>query len=395
MAPRRATPAPAVGSLDGLLASREIVVACGPGGVGKTTTAAAAAAMAAARGGGKVLVLTIDPARRLANALGLDGIGNTERRVPDDAFASAGVRPRGELYAAMLDTQESWDALVRHHAPDERTRAAILANPLYRNISGRFVQSHDYIAMERLFEIHSEGAYDLIVVDTPPTRNALDFLDAPERMAEFFSSRLLRWLILPYRSRLVNVASKPFYQVADRILGTQFLTDIAEFFVLFQSMYAGFVERARAVQRLLADRRSSFIVVSTLETVPLREAEFFAQAITDRKLHLGAIVLNKVLPAYLRDPQAATVAERLRDRADDIAEAVAPELEGADVAQVRRVLREVGQNFMDYRVVAQSEAEMQAELSTAAETLVSVPYFETDVHDFSGLMRLGAGLFGE
>jgi anion-transporting ArsA/GET3 family ATPase len=396
MSPRRAPVATtAHGSLDGLLASREIIVACGPGGVGKTTTAAAAAAMAAARGGGKVLVLTIDPARRLANALGLDGIGNTERRVPDDAFASAGVKPRGQLYAAMLDTKESWDALIRHHAPDDRTRDEILANPLYRNISGRFVQSHDYIAMERLFEIHAEGTYDLIVVDTPPTRNALDFLDAPERMADFFSSRLLRWLIVPYRSRLVNLASRPFYQVADRILGTQFLADIAEFFILFQTMYDGFVERARSVQRLLADRRTSFIVVSTLETVPLREAEFFAQAITQRKLHLGAIVLNKVLPEYLRDPSGAVVAERLRDRAADIAAEMAPHLEVADTTQVQRVLAEVGQNYLDYRLVAQSQAETQAELSTAAETLVSVPYFDTDVHDFAGLMRLGAGLWGE
>ena len=396
MAPRRAPSKPVGrGSLDGLLASREIIVACGPGGVGKTTTAAAAAAMAAAHSGGKVLVLTIDPARRLANALGLEGIGNTERRVPDEAFALAGIKPRGELYAAMLDTKESWDALIRHHAPDDRTRDEILANPLYRNISQRFVQSHDYIAMERLFEIHSEGTYDLIVVDTPPTRNALDFLDAPERMAEFFSSRLLRWLIVPYRSRLVNFASKPFYQVADRILGTQFLADIAEFFILFQSMYDGFIERARAVQRLLADRLTSFIVVSTLETVPLREAEYFAQAITERKLHLGAIVLNKVLPDYLRDPEGAEVAERLLDRAEEIAGAIAPQLNDAEPAQVRRVLTEIGQNYMDYRIVAQSEAEKQAELSTAAETLVSVPYFETDVHDFAGLMRLGAGLWGE
>ncbi len=396
MSPRRSPAAPvAAGSLDGLLASREIIVACGPGGVGKTTTAAAAAAMAAARGGGKVLVLTIDPARRLADALGLEGIGNTVRRVPDEAFASAGVHPRGELYAAMLDTKESWDALIRHHAPDERTRDEILANPLYRNISGRFVQSHDYIAMERLFEIHSEGVYDLIVVDTPPTRNALDFLDAPERMADFFSSRLLRWLIVPYRSRLVNFASKPFYQVADRILGTQFLADIAEFFILFQTMYDGFVERAHAVQRLLADRRTSFIVVSTLETVPLREAEYFAQAITERKLHLGAIVLNKVLPDYLRDRNGAAVAERLRDGAEEIAGAIAPDLAVADTAQVRRVLVEIGQNYLDYRLVAQAEAEKQAELSTAAETLVSVPYFDTDVHDFAGLMRLGAGLWGE
>jgi anion-transporting ArsA/GET3 family ATPase len=390
---RRATD---VGSLDGLMASREIVVACGPGGVGKTTTAAAAAAMAASRLGGKVLVVTVDPARRLADALGLEGIGNTERQVPPEAFAAAGVKPMGELWAAMLDTKESWDDLIRHHAPDARTREEILANPLYRNISGRFVQSHDYIAMERLFEIHSEGSYDLIVVDTPPTRNALDFLDAPERMADFFSSRLLRWLIVPYRSKIVNFASRPFYQVADRILGTQFLADIAEFFILFQSMYDGFVERARAVQRLMADRRTSFIVVSTLEMVPLREAEFFAQALTERRLHLGAIVLNKVLPAYLRDPRAAGAAERLRDGAEELAAAVAPKLgAGADASQVRRVLAEVGQSYLDYRVVAQREAEQQSELAATPETLVSVPYFDTDVYDLAGLLHLGERLWGE
>ena len=242
-----ATGAPAPKTVGQLLAAKDIVIACGPGGVGKTTTAASLAATAVIEQGGRVLVLTVDPARRLADALGLKGIGNDEVRIPDDVFTEAAAHPRGELWAAMLDTKQSWDDLIRTHAPDEATREQILANPLYQNISGRFVQSHDYIAMERLYEIHTEGKYDLIVVDTPPTRNALDFLDAPQRMADFFSSRLLRWLIVPYRSRLVNFASRPFYQVADRILGTQFLADISEFFILFQSMYAGFVERAEAV----------------------------------------------------------------------------------------------------------------------------------------------------
>src|SRR5271168_5254164 len=290
MTTNTAPPAKTVGQL---LAAKDIAIACGPGGVGKTTTAAALAATAVVEQGGRVLVLTVDPARRLADALGLKGIGNDEVRIPDDVFAE---------WAAMLDTKQSWDDLIRRHAPDAETREQILANPLYQNISGRFVQSHDYIAMERLYEIHSEGKYDLIVVDTPPTRNALDFLDAPQRMADFFSSRLLRWLIVPYRSRLVNIASRPFYQVADRILGTQFLADISEFFILFQSMYTGFVERAEAVTRLLSDRRTTFMVVSTLEATPMREAEFFSSQLTARKLHLGAVVLNKVLPEYLRDP---------------------------------------------------------------------------------------------
>lgn len=385
---------PGSGSLDGLLAAKEIVIACGPGGVGKTTTAAAAGVMAALHHGGKVLVLTVDPAKRLANALGLEGIGNAETRVPDEAFRAAGLKPRGELWAAMLDTKESWDALIRMHAPDPQTRDEILANPLYKNISGRFVQSHDYIAMERLYEIHSEGEYDLIVVDTPPTRNALDFLDAPQRLADFFSSRLLRWLIVPYRSKLVNVATKPFYQVADRILGTQFLADISEFFILFQSMYDGFVERAGAVQRLLSDRRTTFMVVSTLEGVPLREAEFFAQELTSRHLNLGAIVLNKVLPGYLQGAEAAAVAEAMKERADELATSLAPVLDSVaaglgDEAQIRRVLVEVAESFLNFRVVALREAEEKSELGTVPEVLATVPFFDTDIYDLAGLVRLG------
>jgi anion-transporting ArsA/GET3 family ATPase len=385
--------------MDGLLATKEIVIACGPGGVGKTTTAAAAALMAALRHGSKVLVLTVDPAKRLANALGLEGIGNTEHRVPDDAFAAAGLKPRGELWAAMLDTKESWDALIRQQAPDARTRDEILANPLYQNISGRFVQSHDYIAMERLYEIHSESDYDLIVVDTPPTRNALDFLDAPQRMADFFSSRLLRWLIVPYRSRLVNVATKPFYQIADRILGTEFLTDISEFFVLFQSMYEGFVARAESVGRLLSDRRTTFAVVSTLEAVPLREAEFFAEQLTARQLHLGAIVLNKVLPGYLQGAAGAAVADSMRDRATDLAGELSPVLAGVDPAlsdrdQIARVLAEVADSYLNFQVVALREMEERAMLSVVPDVLATVPFFDTDIYDLAGLVRLGEQIWG-
>ncbi len=387
------------GSMDGLLATKEIVVACGPGGVGKTTTAAAAAVMAAVRHGSKVLVLTVDPAKRLADALGLDGIGNTEHRVPDEAFRSAGIKPRGQLWAAMLDTKESWDALIRLHAPDRQTRDEILANPLYQNISGRFVQSHDYIAMERLYEIHSESDYDLIVVDTPPTRNALDFLDAPQRMADFFSSRLLRWLIVPYRSRLVNVATRPFYQVADRILGTEFLADISEFFILFQSMYEGFVERSESVGRLISDRRTTFMVVSTLEAVPLREAEYFAEQLTARRLHLGAIVLNKVLPEYLRDPGGAAVAEAIKDRAVPLAAGLAPGLAEVDATlgdpdQIARVLGEVADSYLNFQVVALREMEERAMLSVVPDVLVTVPFFDTDLYDLAGLMRLGEQIWG-
>lgn len=374
-------------SLEQLLAAKEIVIFCGSGGVGKTTTAAAAAAMAATHLGGKVLVLTVDPAKRLANALGLEQFGNIETRVPDELFTAAGVEPRGELWAAMLDTKESWDALVRTHAPDAETREAILANPLYQNIAGKFVQSHDYIAMERLYEIHSSGRYDLIIVDTPPTRNAIDFLDAPERMADFFSSRLLRWLILPYKSRLVNAASRPFYSVADRILGSQFLQDIAEFFILFQSMYDGFVDRARAVTRTLEDRRTTFVVVSTLETAPVREADFFIDALTKKRFHLGAVVLNKVLPTYFLDPAATASAQQLDRDAAKFAAALPDALGPVD--RVERVLHEIGESFLNYRVVATREAEQQQEMAHVPDIVCTVPFFETDIYDLAGLLKLG------
>ena len=390
---RRTGPASptSAGTLEQLLASREIVVTCGSGGVGKTTTAAAAAAMAASQLGGKVLVLTVDPARRLATALGLEQFGNVETRVPDALFTAAGVEPRGELWAAMLDTKQSWDELVQTHAPDAETRDAILANPLYQNITGKFIQSHDYIAMERLYEIHSSGRYDLIVVDTPPTRNALDFLEAPERMADFFSSRLLRWLIAPYRSRLYNAASKPFYSIADRILGSQFLGDIAEFFILFQTMYDGFVERAEAVTRTLADRRTTFVVVTTLDPAPVREADFFIDALAERGFDLGAVVLNKVLPSYLLDRGATAAARLVASDAEAVGAAIATSGRGklADADLVTRVVREMGESFLNYRVIATREAEQRAELSRQPDLVASVPYFETDIHDLAGLLRLG------
>ena len=384
-------------SLEQLLAAKEIVICCGSGGVGKTTTAAAAGAMAATHLGGKVLVVTVDPARRLANALGLESFGNVETRVPPEAFAAAGVEPQGELWAAMLDTKQSWDDLVRRHAPDAKTRDAILANPLYTNITGRFVQSHDYIAMERLYEIHTSGRYDLVIVDTPPTRNALDFLEAPERMADFFSSRLLRWLTVPYRSRLVNFASKPFYRVADTILGSAFLEDIAEFFMLFQTMYDGFVERARAVQRTLEDKRTTFVVVSTLESAPLREAEFFMDALRAESFHLGAVVLNKVLPSYLLDTKAAGVAKRMAADpgaiTDALPDAVLDDLTSADgalgPADVSRVVQEVASSYLDFRVVASRESEQRKELATEPDVVATVPYFESDISDLAGLLRLG------
>jgi anion-transporting ArsA/GET3 family ATPase len=390
------------GGLEQLLATKEVMVFCGSGGVGKTSVAAAAAVTAASRLGGKVLVVTIDPARRLASALGLEGFGNVEKQVPPEALEEAGLDPRGELWAAMLDTKRSWDDLVLRHAPDEETAYKILENRLYTNLTGRFVQSHDYIAMERLFEIHATGTYDLIIIDTPPTRNALDFLEAPARMAEFFGGRLLRWLTMPYRvggkrgARVLNVASRPFYQMADRVLGSQFLQDIAEFFLNFQSMYDGFVERARAVESLLHDRRTTFAVVTTLEGAPLREAEFFCEQLTARRYHLGALVLNKTLPDYLLASDAAAAADVLVADAPALAVALAESADAvalADADRTQRVLRTVGESFRNFAVVAKREAELRAELGRVPEVVATVPNFEIDIYDVAGLARIGEHLF--
>ena len=394
-------PGPAATTIEALVAAKEIVVVCGPGGVGKTTVAASIAAMAATHLGGRVLVVTVDPARRLAQALGMPetsrGPGRARsatgaQQVPASAFARAGVAPRGELWAEMLDTKRSWDRLVSRHAPDRATARRILDNPLYQNISGRFVQSHDYMAVERLYELHAEGDYDLIVVDTPPTRNAIDFLLAPERMTDFFSSRLLRLLTVPYRSRFTDMASRPFYYVADRVLGSQFLQDIAEFFILFQTLSEGFVARAKEVERLLADRRTTFIVVSTLEAVPIREAEGFMRLLPAKRLHLGGMVLNRVLPAYLTEGDLAERAEQLCAQATEMAaELCSPggPLDGYQTALVERVLHEVGTNFGNIAVVAKREAAQRAELSQASDVVASIPELAEDVHDLAGVLGIG------
>jgi anion-transporting ArsA/GET3 family ATPase len=405
--PRRTRPADRPG-LDALLASKEMIVVCGSGGTGKTTVSAALGAMAATRLGARVLVLTVDPARRLATALGLGadalldsaGVPGREVRV-DPALLAAGDpdatgtngAATGELWVAMLDTKAGWDDLIRRHAPDEQLREQVLANPLYQNITGRFVHSHDYLAMEKLHEVHASGRFDLVVIDTPPSRNALDLLDAPSRMKEFFGSRLLRWLTVPYRSRLFTVASKPFYQVADRVLGSRFLQDIAEFFVLFQTMEHGFVARAEEVEQLLVDPRTSFVVVSTLEAAPAYEAGYLARELQRRGMNLGAVLLNRTLSPRLRAPAAATAARALRSAVDDPAfvdrVAAAAEVSPSDV---RAVLGEVGERFRDVAVVASREAERRAELESLGALTVAAPALGRDVSDVSSLLELGRHL---
>nr|MBU6203341.1 AAA family ATPase [Acidobacteriota bacterium] len=277
-----------------LLDESRMIIVCGPGGVGKTTTAAALGVLAATHFAKRVLVLTVDPARRLATALGLVALGNAEVPVHLD-------RARGTLTMAMIDTKSSWDDMVRRHAPDERTRDRVLENELYRTLTSRFVHSHDYVVTERLFEAREGGGYDLVVVDTPPSRSALSVLDAPRRMEQFFSSRLLKLLTAPTQSRLLSLASRPFFVVADRILGAAFLSDIAEFFTLFRTMEGPIVARSRRVGSLLAEESTKYAVVTSPEPVAMREAKFLVDELRRRNHRLAAVVANRLVPVRLGD----------------------------------------------------------------------------------------------
>ncbi|MEI2705554.1 MAG: ArsA-related P-loop ATPase [Ilumatobacteraceae bacterium] len=378
-----------------LVGAKEMVVVCGSGGVGKTTTAAALGAAVAAAEKCRVLVLTVDPARRLATALGMDAIGNAEIRVGDESFAAAGIQPRGELWVAMLDTKAGWDELIRRHAPDSRLRDSVLANPLYRNLTSRFVHSHGYIAIERLLELHASGRYDLVVVDTPPSRNALDLLDSPGRMREFFGSRLLKWLTVPYRSRLFNLASKPFNQIADRVLGSSFLQDIAQFFTLFQKMEPGFVRRATQVEQLLSDQRTTFLVVSTLEPAPAHEAGYLASEISRRRLPLGALVLNRVLSPAIRARATSAAATKMAALVGDGKSLKKlSTASGVPVPLLTSTLDGLADSFSDLVAVAKREAERRSELSAQAKLIAEVPMLDGDITDLDALLRIGRHLIG-
>ena len=279
-----------------------VVFVAGAGGVGKSTFAAALAARFAADQTTKVLLITVDPARRLASAMGVVAEGN------DIVEVSEGGAP---FWVSMLDAKRGWDDLIERIAPSPEIAGRVLANGLYRNITGRFVNSHDYIAIERLFEVTASGRFDVIVVDTPPSRNALSVIDAAERMRAFFASRLLRWLTLPGSNRFVAVTSKPFFLVADRVLGARFLSDVSDFFGLFRLMEPTFTAHAREVESLLRAPTTSFLVVTTAEPAPAAEADFLAGELRARDLALSAIVVNRLLDEQTRD-EAKTLADKIR-----------------------------------------------------------------------------------
>ncbi|MDP4929857.1 MAG: AAA family ATPase [Ilumatobacteraceae bacterium] len=281
-----------------LVRDSRMIIVSGPGGVGKTNSAAALGVLAARHFSKRVLVLTVDPARRLATALGLDALGNAEVPVH---LADA----QGSLTMAMIDTKASWDDMVRRHAPDSATRERVLANDLYKTLTSRFVHSHDYVVTERLFDARETGNYDLVIVDTPPSRSALSVLDAPQRMEQFFSSRLLKLLTAPTQSRLLSIASRPFFLVADRILGAAFLSDIAEFFTLFRTMEGPIVSRARRVGALLADPATAYVVVTSAESVAMAEAHYLVDELRRRQHRLEVVLANRLMPTQLADGASA------------------------------------------------------------------------------------------
>lgn len=281
-----------------------VVVVVGAGGVGKTTTAAALG-VAAARRGRRVLVLTVDPARRLASALGIGSFTGEIQQVTGDGIT-------GDLWASMLDPEAAWRDVVSTHAPDPATRDALLANPLFRTITGRFVHAQNYAAIERLEALRRDERFDLVIVDTPPSVHAVDFLDAPGRMAEFFESRLLRWLTIPSRTRVMSAASKPFLVVADRLLGRRFLRDIADLFELLQLLHEGFASRARAVAGTLADPATGYVLVTSPEPGPVEDAAGLVAALADRGLPGPVVVANRTVPYDASSARAVEAARRLR-----------------------------------------------------------------------------------
>ena len=322
-----------------LLGESKMIIVCGPGGVGKTTSAAALGVAAARHFDKRVLVLTVDPAKRLATALGLAALGNVE--VPVQVALA-----RGSLTMAMIDTKSSWDDMIRRHAPNETIRDSVLANDLYKTLTSRFVHSHDYVVTERLFDARESGKFDLVIVDTPPSRSALSVLDAPRRMQQFFGSRLLKLLTAPTQSRLLSLASRPFFIVADRILGAAFLSDIAEFFTLFRTMEAPIVARASRVGSLLSDTATSYVVVTSAEPIALNEAGYLVSELRQRRHRLEAVLANRLVPAALANGATAR-AEHLAASTEPLLASLAnAEREIATVAareqQALRRIREWG-----------------------------------------------------
>jgi anion-transporting ArsA/GET3 family ATPase len=355
-----------------------IIVCCGSGGVGKTTTAAALALRAAEQHGRRTVVLTIDPARRLAQSLGLSELDNTPRLVPDAKTTDLG----GELHAMMLDMKRTFDDVVAAHTDPMRAEE-IYVNPFYQAMSSTFAGTQEYMAMEKLSQLHSRNAYDLIVVDTPPSRSALDFLDAPARLGRFLDGRMLRLLTAPARSggrsvfSLVTASFGLFSKLMDKILGAQLITDLSGFVGALDSMFGGFRERAEQTYRVLQAPETAFLVVAAPEPDAIREADYFAGRLEHDHMPMAGLVLNRVHVAATR-----AITGAVATRASEALAAEHPD--AADVLQVHAALMAKADRE---RLVARRFTE-----SHPYVPVITIPAQPVDIHDLDGLREIGASL---
>ena len=331
--------------------------------MGKTTVAAALAVEGATTGR-RTVVVTVDPARRLADALGLATLTNDPHRIEGDW--------PGELWALMLDPGITFDALVEKYAPNAEQAKTILANRFYRNISGALSGTQEYMAMEKLFELHEDDRFDLVVVDTPPTRNALDFVDAPRRLTRFLDNRLFRLLMLPARTgiRAVNLATHAFLRTVGRVVGTEVVSDAVTFFQAFEGMEDGFRQRAARVQELLVDPGTAFVLVASPRRDATREVEFFGEKLAEAGIPVQALVVNRMHPRFRPMPALAS----------------AP-IAGTALAPLWHNLAELAQ------MADGEDAHITALAARLGAPAVQVPELEDDVHDLPGLARVGAYLF--
>jgi anion-transporting ArsA/GET3 family ATPase len=373
---------PANLDVDALIDSErtKVIVCCGSGGVGKTTTAAALAVRAAERGR-RTVVLTIDPARRLAQSLGLRELGNHPREVLVDGF-----QPKGELFAMMLDMRRTFDDMVLAHAGENRAQE-ILANPFYQTVSSSFAGTQEYMAMEKLGQLAASGEWDLIVVDTPPSRSALDFLDAPQRLSTVLDGRLLRLLAGPARAgssgirKLVGAGFGLFTKAISTVIGGQLLTDASAFVQALDGIFGGFRERAKRTYKLLQSVGTAFLVVAAPESDALREASFFVERLSSERMPLAGLVANRTHPLFadLSANRALSAADTLDERGD------APLASAVLRLHADRVQR------------ADRERRLLARFHKAHPEVpvVGVPALAGDVHDLSGLREIGMRLGGE
>jgi anion-transporting ArsA/GET3 family ATPase len=363
-----------------LLAGKRVCVCGGAGGVGKTTTSAAIALGMAAEGA-RVAVVTIDPARRLANALGLQELENEPRRVPAARLRALGRPVEGELWAMMLDPKRTFDELIDRVAPDPARAAEIKSNRIYGELSTAVSGSQEFTAIAKLYDLQRDGDFDLLVLDTPPSRNALDFFDAPGRLTSFLEGRTIKTFIRPVGMglgmRVLGRGASPLFSVLRRITGVDLLSDLSSFFGLLGDMTQDFSARAAAVEAMLRDSSTAFLIVTSAQSEAIDEAIWFRRTLRDSGLPFAGAVVNRVHHDLLGDTRPDELAAPL---ADALGEPL-----GA------RVLA----NLHDYHVLARRDARNIARLRRAlgSRPLLQVPQFDDDVHDVAGLLRVERYLF--